>query len=65
MQFSFNFTGQVCKTLDSARVGEASGFASGLYSDWMFERIEQWRNNEPPCEGEWFLYYEDSEDMQI
>jgi hypothetical protein len=31
----------------------------------MFERIEQWRNNEPPCEGEWFLYYEDSEDMQI
>jgi hypothetical protein len=59
MQFSFNATANECKTLDSVRLGEAAGWRSGIKSDWLFDRIEKWRNEQPPCDGEWFLFDED------
>ena len=55
MQYMFNTNLPECKTLNSARLGEAS-LGSGLYSNWMFDRVEQWRDSQPDCDGESFIY---------
>lgn len=55
VQYMFDENLLECKTLNTARLGEAS-LSSGLYSEWIFDRVEQWRNNQPPCDGESFIY---------
>ena len=53
LQYLFDTESLQCQTLDSVRFGEAAT-GSGLYSDWIFERVERWRDNLPPCHGKSF-----------
>lgn len=54
LQYMFNVSSQECKTMDTVRLGEVS-VGSGLYSDWIFERLERWRDELPPCYGDMFV----------
>ena len=53
MQYMFDPKLSECKTSNGPKYGEAS-LGSGLYSDWIFDRIEKWRDNQPSCLGESF-----------
>lgn len=55
MQYMFDPNLQQCKISHDAIFGEASE-GSGLFSEWLFDRIEQWRDDQPPCDDESFLY---------
>ena len=57
-QYRFDTLEGNCTTLESARLGEAK-LGSGIYSDWIFERIEAWRDKQPDCEDETFIWPED------
>ena len=54
VQYMFDASQQECKIAHDAAFGEASQ-GSGLFSEWIFDRIEQWRDEQPPCEDEFFL----------
>lgn len=54
MQYMFDPNLQQCKISHDAIFGEANE-GSGVFSEWIFERIEQWRDDQPPCDGEFFL----------
>lgn len=62
MQYSFDGRAGECKTGATIKTGEAS-LGSGIYSDWIFDRIERWRDNQPDCYGESFLYYGDVDEI--
>lgn len=54
MQYMFDPNLYQCKISHDAIFGEANE-GSGIFSEWIFERIEQWRNDQPPCDDESFL----------
>lgn len=58
VQYSFNSLDSVCRTANGPKYGEAN-LDTEIYSEWMFDRVEQWRNGQPSCVGEGFLYYGD------
>ena len=63
VQYMFNSSSTECRTLDDVRFGEAS-LGSGLYSDWIFDRVEEWRDDLPACHGESFILPDDDGDEE-
>lgn len=55
LQYIFDSNRKECNISHDARFGESSP-GSGLYSDWIFERVEQWRDEQPVCDDETFIY---------
>lgn len=61
LQFSFDTESLICSTSHSITYGEAR-LGSGLYSEWMFDRVEEWRNSQRACTEESYLYYGDADE---
>jgi hypothetical protein len=57
-QYRFDPDESECKIAFVPIYGEAN-LGSGMYSEWMFDRTEAWRNRQRPCVKESFLRYGD------
>lgn len=57
-QFQFDQEALQCKIAFVPLYGEAS-LGSGMYSEWLFDRIEKWRDAQLPCVRESFLQHGD------
>lgn len=57
-QFQFDPTLSICKIAFVPLYGEPS-LGSSLHSEWLFDRIEKWRDDQRPCVRESFLRYGD------
>lgn len=54
VQWMFDSTTETCKVADNPRLGEAS-LGSGIHAEWIFNRVERWRDALPACHGETFI----------
>lgn len=57
-QYQFDSELKECKIAFVPLYGEAN-LGSGMYSEWLFDRIEKWRDDQPACVRESFLRFGD------
>jgi hypothetical protein len=62
-QYRFDPAESECKIAFVPIYGEAN-LGSGMSSSWMFDRIEAWRDKQPACVKESFLYYGDIDELE-
>lgn len=58
LQYQFDPNLPQCRIAWVPLYGEPK-LGSGMYSEWLFDRIEEWRDSQPVCETGSFLYYGD------